>query len=67
MHMLRRDKKEEEEGNFIFLFFGSTWLWATKICGIQKGNGIIIVMGFLINVQVQGQNPLQWAPFQVAG
>ena len=27
----------------------------------------IIIIGFLINVQVQGQYPLQWAPFQVAG
>ena len=24
-------------------------------------------MGFLINVQVQGQHPHQWAPFQIAG
>ena len=28
---------------------------------------IIIIIGFLINVQVQGQHPHQWAPFQVAG
>ena len=26
-----------------------------------------IIIGFLINVQVQGQHPHQWAPFQVAG
>ena len=24
-------------------------------------------IGFLINVQVQGQHPHQWAPFQIAG
>ena len=28
---------------------------------------IIIIIGFLINVQVQGQHPHQWAPFQIAG
>ena len=28
---------------------------------------IIIIIGFLINVQVQGQHPHQWAPFQLAG
>ena len=28
---------------------------------------IIIIIGFFINVQVQGQHPHQWAPFQVAG
>ena len=27
----------------------------------------IIVIGYLINVQVQGQHPHQWAPFQIAG
>ena len=27
----------------------------------------IIIIRFLINVQVQGQHPHQWAPFQVAG
>ena len=27
----------------------------------------IIIIGFLINVQVQGQHPHQWAPFQIAG
>ena len=26
-----------------------------------------IIIGFLINVQVQGQHPHQWAPFQVTG
>ena len=25
------------------------------------------MIGFLINVQVQGQDPHQWAPFQIAG
>ena len=29
--------------------------------------GIIIIIGFLINVQVQGQHPHQCAPFQIAG
>ena len=28
---------------------------------------IIIIIGFLINMQVQGQHPHQWAPFQIAG
>ena len=28
---------------------------------------IIIIIGFLINVQVQGHHPHQWAPFQVTG
>ena len=28
---------------------------------------IIIIIGFLINVQIQGQYPQQWAPFQVTG
>ena len=28
---------------------------------------IIIIIGFLINVQLQGQHPHQWAPFQIAG
>ena len=27
----------------------------------------IYIIGFLINVQVQGQHPHQWAPFQIAG
>ena len=27
----------------------------------------IIIIGFLINVQVQGHHPHQWAPFQVTG
>ena len=26
-----------------------------------------IIIGFLINVQVKGQHPYQWAPFQIAG
>ena len=26
-----------------------------------------IIIGFLINVQVQGHHPHQWAPFQVTG
>ena len=30
-------------------------------------NNIIIIIGFLINVQVQGHHPHQWAPFQVTG
>ena len=28
---------------------------------------IIIIIGFLINVQVQGHHPHQWAPFHVTG
>ena len=28
---------------------------------------IIIIIGFLINMQVQGQHSHQWAPFQIAG
>ena len=28
---------------------------------------IYIIIGFLINVQVQGHHPHQWAPFQVPG
>ena len=28
---------------------------------------IIIIIVFFINMQVQGQHPHQWAPFQVAG
>ena len=32
-----------------------------------KCNIIIIIIRFLINVQVQGQHPHQWAPFQTAG
>ena len=28
---------------------------------------IIIIIRFLINVQVQGQQPHQWSPFQIAG
>ena len=27
----------------------------------------IIIIGFLINMQVQGQHPHQWTPFQIAG
>ena len=27
----------------------------------------IYIIGFLINVQVQGHHPHQWAPFQVTG
>ena len=27
----------------------------------------IIIIGFLINMQVQGHHPHQWAPFQVTG
>ena len=27
----------------------------------------IIIIGFLINVQVQGHHPHQWVPFQVTG
>ena len=35
----------------------------------KEGNEIIIIIiiGFLINVQVQGHHPHQWAPFQVTG
>ena len=36
----------------------------------SKEEGIIsyhIINGFLINVQVQGHHPHQWAPFQVTG
>ena len=27
----------------------------------------VIIIGLLINVQVQGQHPHQWSPFQIAG
>ena len=40
---------------------GSSRLSMTKL----KSSYIII--GFLINVQVQGHHPHQWAPFQVTG
>ena len=33
----------------------------------NTGAHIIIIIGFLINVQVQGHHPHQWAPFQVTG
>ena len=36
----------------------------------KKDTNIIIsyiIIGFLIKVQVQGQHPHQWAPFQIAG
>ena len=32
---------------------------------VLKYSGIIIIIGFLINVQVLGPYPQQWAPFQV--
>ena len=35
-------------------------------CSLSKDIYIIIIR-FLINVQVQGQHPHQWAPFQIAG
>ena len=40
-----------------------------KVCGGIKSVTlhIIIIIGFLINVQVQGHHPHQWAPFQVTG
>ena len=34
---------------------------------VKNAHIIIIIIGFLINVQVQGQHPHQWAPFQIAG
>ena len=34
---------------------------------IGQGHSYHIIIGFLINVQVQGQHPHQWAPFQIAG
>ena len=34
---------------------------------LNEFNHIIIIIGFLINVQVQGHHPHQWAPFQVTG
>ena len=43
----------------IYLFFATSLI-----------NSIIhhhIIIGFLINVQVQGHHPHQWAPFQVTG
>ena len=34
---------------------------------IREVSIIININRFLINMQVQGQHPHQWAPFQVAG
>ena len=38
----------------------------TRFC-CAKSLHIIIIIRFLINVQVQGQHPHQWATFQIAG
>ena len=35
--------------------------------GCKENHNHHIIIGFLINVQVQGQHPHQWAPFQIAG
>ena len=34
---------------------------------LWRNKNIYIIIGFLINMQVQGQHPHQWAPFQLAG
>ena len=33
----------------------------------QTTTSSYIILGFFINMQVQGQHPHQWAPFQIAG
>ena len=38
-----------------------------SICLSVQENHNHIIIGFLINMQVQGQHPHQWAPFQIAG
>ena len=38
---------------------------ARKLVSINSH--ISYIIGFLINMQVQGQHPHQWAPFQIAG
>ena len=35
--------------------------------GRKRVRSSIIIIRFLINMQVQGQHPHQWAPFQIAG
>ena len=37
------------------------------VCKNIQKNHIIIIIGFLINVQVQGHHPHQRTPFQVTG
>ena len=41
--------------------------WLTLVMLNKLLHHHIIIIGFLINVQVQGQHPHQWAPFQIAG
>ena len=41
--------------------------WVKNLADISNIFSPEIIIGFLIKVQVQGQHPHQWAPFQVAG
>ena len=49
-----------------FVDFVMRWLYVL-FSGVYAWIIIILITGFLINLQVQGQHPYQWAPFQVAG
>ena len=68
----------DSHGNYI-VDHGKSWknhgIVFLNFCGNPVLNYFImcvptssyIIIGFLINVQVQGHHPHQWAPFQVTG
>ena len=52
---------------FLVKYIISVYVKLSKNNIIVNFKTYIIIIGFLINVQVQGQHPHQWAPFQIAG
>ena len=45
----------------------TVFLLSAKSLWIRPPDKSHHIIGFLINVQVQGHHPHQWAPFQVTG
>ena len=81
IHLLRVEVhcvQENHDAGIYFTFFFSVFPFSIshsivihrEFCVNDSQELLIsyhIIIGFLINVQVQGQHPHQWAPFQIAG
>ena len=69
------DLKPRPHGHFLKHHFNICFYFSQKIgLGLVCSSSakgmiwiIILIIGFLINMQVQGQHSHQWAPFQVGG
>ena len=63
-----KDLFDDVYATVFLIFFIKAYVVGTYLNCINKSSYYHhIIIGFLINVQVQGQHRHQWAPFQIAG